>query len=57
MFREWLEYNYNELNNLYYHIIDYKNNSLNKKKFLDYLSKEDFFIFMYKNTNKYYLNT
>ena len=44
MFREWLEYNYNELNNLYYHIIDYKNNSLNKKKFLDYLSKEDLFL-------------
>jgi hypothetical protein len=49
-FREWLINNYTELDNLYYDIIKYTHNTIKKNKFLDHLDKEDFFIFIYKNT-------
>jgi hypothetical protein len=49
-FREWVENNYYDLDNLYYDLMNYKKNVLQKDKFLDYLSKEDFFIFIYRNT-------
>lgn len=49
-FREWVENNYDELNHLYYDIMNYKNNNLQKHTFLDHLCKEDFFIFIYQNT-------
>jgi len=49
-FREWVENNYCDLDNLYYDLMNYKKNILQKDKFLDHLSKEDFFIFIYQNT-------
>ena len=50
MSSEWVENNYYDLDNLYYDLMNYKKNVLQKDKFLDYLSKEDFFIFIYRNT-------
>ena len=49
-FREWVENNYYDLDNLYYDLMNYKKYVLHKDKFLDHLSKEDFFIFIYQNT-------
>jgi hypothetical protein len=49
-FREWMENNYYDLDNMYYDLMNYKKNVLQKDKFLDHLSKEDFFIFIYQNT-------
>jgi hypothetical protein len=53
-FRDWLYSNYDEANNLYYYIIKYVQVNRNQKRIFDKLEKEDFFIFIYRNTmNKY----
>jgi len=49
-FREWVENNYHDLDNLYKDIMNSNKNTKDKDRFLDLLSKEDFFIFIYKNT-------
>ena len=49
-FREWVENNYNDLNNLYHAIMNENKHIIQKEKLLDHLCKEEFFIFIYKNT-------
>ena len=55
-FREWINQYYNELDNLYNYLIRYTRNSIDKKKFLDNMTKEEFFIFIYKNSRIKYLS-
>ena len=49
-FREWVENNYHDLDNLYKDIMNLKKKTKEKDKFLDHLNKENFFIFIYQNT-------
>ena len=51
-FNDWLLRNYEDLDNLYNNTINYIENNINSNKFLDLMSKEEFFLFIYENTEK-----
>ena len=51
-YNTWIEENYDDLDYLYYTVLNYVSAVKKRPKIMDKLTQEDFFYFIYTNTNK-----
>ncbi len=51
-YNTWIETNYDDLDYLYYTLLNYIRDVKKRPKIMDKLTKEDFFYFIYTNTDK-----